>query len=370
MATELIRVAQAEVDRFMPVMTMDNALERRQIILEATKKLMKDGLDFGVIPGTGTKPTLLQPGADKLCNLFGITVRYKFLKQVEDWTGKDHSGEPFFYYKIKGIAYRGEIPMGEGIASCSSWESKYRWRKGERKCPACGSAAIIKGKKEYGGGYLCFAKKGGCGAKYKDGDQSIESQDVSRVPNPDIFDQVNTIQKMAVKRAKIATTINATSASEFFTQDVEDFHAAEAAPAVEEEPEHRPAHQAPPPPPATPEVHPRIASAYEAVDSGKRDAVIEEFASCKASILSLVESTDPYYEILRRHKMEHANELQGRTRGQMKLILRELVEYILKCQKSVGPPDVFEATDADIPTAVGGTHEHDRPSFNREAHRG
>ena len=34
---------------------------------------------------------------------------------------------------------------------------------------------------------------------------------------------VNTVLKMAYKRAKVATTINATSASEFFTQDVEDF---------------------------------------------------------------------------------------------------------------------------------------------------
>jgi hypothetical protein len=31
---------------------------------------------------------------------------------------------------------------------------------------------------------------------------------------------VNTVLKMAYKRAKVATTINATSASEFFTQDV------------------------------------------------------------------------------------------------------------------------------------------------------
>ena len=43
-----------------------------------------------------------------------------------------------------------------------------------------------------------------------------------RVPNPDIADVVNTIQKMAQKRALVAATLIATSASEFFTQDVED----------------------------------------------------------------------------------------------------------------------------------------------------
>ena len=43
-----------------------------------------------------------------------------------------------------------------------------------------------------------------------------------RVPNPDVADLVNTIQKMAQKRALVAATLIATSASEFFTQDVED----------------------------------------------------------------------------------------------------------------------------------------------------
>jgi hypothetical protein len=35
-------------------------------------------------------------------------------------------------------------------------------------------------------------------------------------------DVVNTVLKMAFKRSKVSTTINATSASEFFTQDVEE----------------------------------------------------------------------------------------------------------------------------------------------------
>lgn len=34
-------------------------------------------------------------------------------------------------------------------------------------CPECKKTdAVIKGKAEYGGGYLCFKKKGGCGAKW------------------------------------------------------------------------------------------------------------------------------------------------------------------------------------------------------------
>ena len=36
-------------------------------------------------------------------------------------------------------------------------------------CPVCGKRAIIKGREEYGGGWLCFNKRGGCGAKWPEG---------------------------------------------------------------------------------------------------------------------------------------------------------------------------------------------------------
>jgi len=42
------------------------------------------------------------------------------------------------------------------------------------------------------------------------------------VPNHDVADQVNTIQKMAQKRAFVGASLIATNASEFFTQDIED----------------------------------------------------------------------------------------------------------------------------------------------------
>jgi len=215
--------AAAEVARFMPVMDIEQALQRHDVIVQAMKRLMKDGVDYGKIPGCGDKPALLQPGADKLCNLFGLTVRYQFLAKEEDWTGANHCGEAFFYYQISALVYRGDFLLAEGVGACSSWESKYRWRNGERTCPACGNATIIKGREEYGGGWLCFKRKGGCGALFSDTDPAIVGQQVGRKPNPDLADSVNTILKIAYKRAKLSGTINATSASEFFTQDVEDF---------------------------------------------------------------------------------------------------------------------------------------------------
>lgn len=217
----LVPALSAEASRFMPVMTVAAAIERRQMIVEAIENLLVEGIegDYGVIPGT-KKKTLLQPGAQKLDNLFGLVPTFEIAEKVLDWTGADHAGEPFFYFEIRAKLWRGEHLMGEGVGSCNSWESKYRYRTSERVCPSCGAANIRKSTKEPG--WYCWAKTGGCGAKFPAGDAAIEKQETGRKPNPDIHDVVNTVMKIAVKRAHVAGTINATNASEFFTQDVED----------------------------------------------------------------------------------------------------------------------------------------------------
>ncbi|HMF56102.1 MAG TPA: hypothetical protein VK619_07060, partial [Pyrinomonadaceae bacterium] len=139
--------------------------------------------------------------------------------------GEGYDNEPFFYYLYRCRLFRGDLLIAEADGSCNSRETKYRYREAQRICPECQKPAIIKGKEEYGGGHLCFKKKGGCGAKFSTGDPVIESQTVGRIFNPDIADQVNTIQKMSQKRSLIAACLLAVNASEFFTQDVEDMPA-------------------------------------------------------------------------------------------------------------------------------------------------
>ena len=209
--------------RFMPAMSIESAVERYNAVTEFVSRVLRKDVDYGVIPGT-EKRTLLKPGAEKLTTFFGLSTRFELLERIEDWTGEQHGGEPFFYYLYRCRLFRGDVLIAEGDASCNSREGKYRWREAQRACPACGVAAIIKGREEYGGGWVCFKKKGGCGAKYPDGDQAIESQQTGRVSNPDIADQVNTIQKMAQKRSLVGSVLLAVNASEFFTQDVEDMH--------------------------------------------------------------------------------------------------------------------------------------------------
>src|SRR5688500_2129908 len=217
--------------RFMPAMSIESAVERYNAVTEFVSRVLRRDVAYGVIPGT-EKRTLLKPGAEKLTTFFGLSTRFELLERIEDWTGEHRGGEPFFYYLYRCRLMRGDVLIAEGDASCNSRETKYRWRESQRACPACGQAAIIKGREEYGGGWVCFKKKGGCGAKYHDGDQTIESQQTGRVSSPDIADQVNTIQKMAQKRALVGSVLLAVNASEFFTQDVEDMHIGAAAAVV------------------------------------------------------------------------------------------------------------------------------------------
>jgi hypothetical protein len=214
-------LATLDQSQFMPAMSIELAVERYNTITEFVSRVLRRDVDYGMIPGTD-KLTLLKPGAEKLTTFFGLSTRFQVIKRIEDWTGASHDGEPFFYYLYRCQLYRGDLLVAEADASCNSRETKYRYRESQRLCPSCSQAAIIKGREEYGGGWICFKKKGGCGAKFSNGDATIESQQTGRIFNPDIADQVNTIQKMSQKRALVAATLLAVNASEFFTQDVED----------------------------------------------------------------------------------------------------------------------------------------------------
>lgn len=98
--------------------------------------------------------------------------------------------------------------------------------------------------------------------KTKNGDKPAWAIDgiEYRIPNSDVFDVINTIDKMAQKRALVAAVLVATNASEFFTQDMEDF-ALEGGPVIEgrAEPVTPPPaqrSQATPPAPRTPTLPP------------------------------------------------------------------------------------------------------------------
>ena len=212
----------------MPIMDTKTAVMRRQAIVDFVSTIMVKDRDFGKVPGTD-KDVLLKPGAEKLASFFGLSPRFDIAEKVTDWTGEQHGNEPFFYFQYQCSLYHGDILAGQGVGSCNSWEKKYRYRKAERICPECGKDAIKKSKyppRNNPGakpGWYCFAKAGGCGAEFPAGSPEIEQQEAGLVKNDNPADIVNTIDKMAQKRALIAATLIAVNASEFFTQDLEDY---------------------------------------------------------------------------------------------------------------------------------------------------
>lgn len=208
---------------------MQQTIEDINLVREFVAHEMKGDLDFGVIPGT-TKPTLYQPGAQKVLMFFNAYPDYEIQTENFDRGHVEHIVKAV----LRSRATQGII--GTGVGSASSLESKYRWRQAERTCPKCGKASIIKGRDEFGGGWVCFAKKGGCGAKFADGDQVIEGQTVGRIENPDIYDVRNTVLKIAKKRSMVDAALGLSCLSEYFTQDLDEYPPAEESPRSESRP--------------------------------------------------------------------------------------------------------------------------------------
>jgi hypothetical protein len=194
-----------------------NSPDRHQYLLTFVRNHMVKDLDYGVIPGTNSKPNLLKSGAEKLLRIFNLSAEISLCYSLEDFSGKEY-GESLFYYRYRCcLTWQNQlIATCEG--SCNSWEKKYRYREQKATCPRCEQAAIRKGENEY----YCWKKIGGCGAKFPLTYEAIASQKTGLIPNSEIFDQINTIQKMAQKRSLVGAVLIATGASEFFTQDLED----------------------------------------------------------------------------------------------------------------------------------------------------
>lgn len=200
-------------------LTPTAVIKQVTLIQQVMKEVMKEGEHWGKIPGCGDKPTLLKPGAEKLCLTFRMAPKYEITINNLPDGHREYEITCSLYHITTGNF------LGSGVGVCSTMESKYRYRNAARKCPVCGKEAIIKGKQEYGGGWLCFKRKDGCGAKWDDGAPEIENQDAGRVENDNPADCYNTVKKIGKKRALVDATLTATAASDIFTQDIEEIFA-------------------------------------------------------------------------------------------------------------------------------------------------
>src|SRR3990167_10977876 len=106
------------------------------LIQHVMRQVMKKDEHYGVIPGTGTKPTLLKAGAEKLCLTFRLDPQYDTTEKAEG-SHLTITSKCTLYHIPSGQRF------GSGMGSCSTKESKYAYRTSKRKCPKCGAEAIM-----------------------------------------------------------------------------------------------------------------------------------------------------------------------------------------------------------------------------------
>lgn len=162
--------------------TVDSAIEQRKLLSQFVQSQLRKGVDYGVIPGT-SKDTLYKPGAEKFAKLFNLT------KKIELTDKEVNRHENFAMFTYRATIFHG--PSGKEIAqleaSCNSQEKKYQER---RKYTGKGKEFVME--------------------------------------ETPICDVLNTLQKMAQKRAFVGAVIEACGASDFYTQDIDDPEDAQA----------------------------------------------------------------------------------------------------------------------------------------------
>lgn len=141
--------------------TLKEARKRIDMLKKFVDELMTPGIDYGIVSGVN-KPTLLKPGAEKLCDAFGFSKRVEVTNRLEDW----YRGVFHYEVKVTLICKRSGLIEAEGIGCCNSKETAYTDQAGH--------------------------------------------------------DIVNTIVKMAKKRALIDAVLSSTRSSDLFTQDIEE----------------------------------------------------------------------------------------------------------------------------------------------------
>lgn len=135
--------------------------------------------DYGIIPGTKEK-VLFKQGAEKAQRLFRLGCRFQSTAQEIDKA----ANFAMFTYKCEVYSLVTDKVIAECEGSANSQEDKYRER-----------------------------------TKWITNPKGVRESIKEETP---IFNVINTLQKMAQKRAMIGATLIATGLSEYFTQDILD----------------------------------------------------------------------------------------------------------------------------------------------------
>jgi hypothetical protein len=169
--------------------SLDDLASKRSLLKEFVRGQLKEGIkgDYAIIPYTEGK-SLLQPGAEKLCMLFGLRAEFELLFKEIDL----ELNFVMVSYKCRIFHIKSGKLISECDAVCNSQEKKYA-----EKSEWTGKTATTPATKK-------------------------------SVPQK-VTDIMHTLFAMCQKRAFVGATKKATGASDFFTQDIDDVQDAKTA---------------------------------------------------------------------------------------------------------------------------------------------
>lgn len=139
---------------------LQEAKDRITELQNFIKYMMVPNIDYGFVPGC-PKPMLFKAGAEKLCDIYGLTKQIEILEKTENWENG------IFHYVVKAVLVNKKTGFveSEGVGACNNKEKKFA--------------------------------------------------------SQDPYSVVNSILKMAKKRAIVDATLAATRTSGIFGQDME-----------------------------------------------------------------------------------------------------------------------------------------------------
>ncbi|MBX9032646.1 hypothetical protein [Gordonibacter massiliensis (ex Traore et al. 2017)] len=193
------------------VVAVDQIKGRVNAIQHCMRDVMKEGTHYGKIKGCRDENVLLKPGAEMLRVMFQFGTRFDV--DVKD-LGDGHRE----YVTTCHVTNPDGTTCCDGMGSCSTMESKYRYRTG----PVEYTGQPVPREYWDGRDQKVLGGKGHVAKKNPDTGLWEIAVQGSKVENPDIADVYNTVLKMSKKRAFVDGMLAATGASDMFVQDLDD----------------------------------------------------------------------------------------------------------------------------------------------------
>lgn len=190
MANELFKQEQQQVTG----PNIQSVIKNVQVIQHVLREVMVEKTHYDVIPGCGKKKSLLKPGAEVIMSTFQLGSEIEIEKESDGF-------DLDYTIKARGFYIPTGNTVGYGVGSGSTREDKYAWRAAE--CNEEYEATQADRRRIH----------------YKKDNGKVITIKQVRI-NPATV--MNTVLKMAKKRALVDFCLTATACSDMFVQDLDE----------------------------------------------------------------------------------------------------------------------------------------------------